>query len=283
MAARCRADLPHDNPGVALGAAMGALARGRPRQADVRHRARPRAPRRLAGAAHRRVAPASTASASCPWTASRSATARSTAATGSSCASGSTARRRRGTATRRQADALAAAGHPVIDIRLDGRRMGRRRVLPLGGRDRRSRARCWASTRSTSPTSPSRRRTRARVLDEHRAARATCRGRAAARSAGDPAACHTRSATAGCASRAEGDRRRRVLRAHLARVRRDGYLALQAYIAPTERRTDALRAHPGAAARPDAPRDDPRLRPALPALDRPAPQGRPADRAASSS
>ena len=65
---------------------------------------------------------------------------------------------------------------------------------------------------------------------------------------------------------------------HLARRRSNAYLCLQAFIAPTPARDEAFARHPGAAARPDRPGDDGRLRAALPALDRPAPQGRRADR-----
>ena len=51
------------------------------------------------------------------------------------------------------------------------------------------------------------------------------------------------------------------------------YLGIHAYLAPTPRKTEELRAPPGRAAREDQARRDPRLRPALPALDRAAPQG----------
>ena len=70
---------------------------------------------------------------------------------------------------------------------------------------------------------------------------------------------------------------------HLARRRPNAYLALQAFIAPTPARDEALARIRRAAARPDRPRHDRRLRPALPALDRPAPQGRRRRSAGSSS
>ena len=54
MAARCRSDLPHDNPGVALGLALGTLALAGPRQADVPRRSRDRGVRGLGRAADRR-------------------------------------------------------------------------------------------------------------------------------------------------------------------------------------------------------------------------------------
>ena len=65
-----------------------------------------------------------------------------------------------------------------------------------------------------------------------------------------------------------------VLRAHLARAADAGYHAICAYVAATPERTAALRAHPGAAARSHPPGHDARLRATLPALDRTAAQGR---------
>ena len=71
-----------------------------------------------------------------------------------------------------------------------------------------------------------------------------------------------------------------------ARLRRDGlralepggYVAMQAYMAPSIDTDAAHRAHAASAARRTGLRDDGRLRPALPAFDRPAAQGRPGDR-----
>ena len=50
------------------------------------------------------------------------------------------------------------------------------------------------------------------------------------------------------------------------------YLGVHAYLAPTPRKTEELRAPPGRAAREDPAGGHPRLRAPLPALDRPAPQ-----------
>ena len=65
---------------------------------------------------------------------------------------------------------------------------------------------------------------------------------------------------------------------HLARRRADAYLCLQGFIAPTPARDEAIARIRTLLARSDRPGDDGRLWPALPALDRPAPQGRRADR-----
>ena len=68
------------------------------------------------------------------------------------------------------------------------------------------------------------------------------------------------------------------LRRHLARVRPGGYLAIGAFVAPTAGRADGDRSPPWPPPRRHRPRDDRRLRAALPPLHRPAPQGRPGDR-----
>ena len=65
---------------------------------------------------------------------------------------------------------------------------------------------------------------------------------------------------------------------HLARRKPNAYLALQAFIAPSAAASETMDRDPGPSARRDALRDDRRLRPAVPALDGPAPQGRRANR-----
>ena len=68
------------------------------------------------------------------------------------------------------------------------------------------------------------------------------------------------------------------LAAHLARRAPNAYLALQAFIAPTPARDEAMARIRALLRDADPQRHDRRLRPALPPLDRPAPQGRRADR-----
>ena len=115
----------------------------------------------------------------------------------------------------------------------------------------RSSAGCWRSTRSTSPTCRRPRTRRTRVLAEGR--RRTI---------------------------ADADRRRAARRCCAAPAP-PSYLAIMGYVEPV--RASSTRAVARAARGRSATRtqvgDDVRLRPALPALDRPAAQGRPADRA----
>ena len=68
------------------------------------------------------------------------------------------------------------------------------------------------------------------------------------------------------------------LRRHLARRKPNAYLAIQAFIAPTPARDDAFARIRTLLRDAYAPGDDGRLWAALPPLDRPAPQGRRADR-----
>ncbi len=210
--------------------------------------------------------PASPGRASCPWTARPSARPRRTAPTACSCDWAAPATP---SAADAALDALAAAGHPVIDLPLDRGQLGRGRVRALGGRDRH---------RGRRPRGRSvRRAQRHRVQEEHQGG-----ARAARHHGAFPAAPVTASAGSS-AVRGPGALRpssdpgpptaAAVLRAHLARTGEHGYHAISAYIAPTPERTPRC-GDPGAAARPDPARDDPRLRPALPALHRPAPQGR---------
>ena len=70
-----------------------------------------------------------------------------------------------------------------------------------------------------------------------------------------------------------------ALRALLARRRPGGYIALMGYVAPSLEFDEAVAELRATLMRATRARDDVRLRPALPALDRPAAQGRPADRA----
>ena len=69
-----------------------------------------------------------------------------------------------------------------------------------------------------------------------------------------------------------------ALRAHLARVPADGYFQVGAYVAPTRGAHGAPAPPAGQAARRHGQGLHARLRPALPALHRPAPQGRQAQR-----
>ena len=64
-----------------------------------------------------------------------------------------------------------------------------------------------------------------------------------------------------------------ALAAFFAQAEPGDYVALQAYVAPGERRLERLGGAAPACARRPAPRDHAGLRPALPAFDRPAPQG----------
>ena len=138
---------------------------------------------------------------------------------------------------------------------------------------RRSPARCSASTRSTSPTS---RRPRSSPgpcwpgTDAAADADADARRRSRPATACPPRRRHR----AGCR---HGRRRRGARRPPRSPARRR--LPLPAGVhRPVGRGGCRDRPDPGAAARPDRPRHDGRLRPALPALDRPAPQGRHAER-----
>ena len=70
-----------------------------------------------------------------------------------------------------------------------------------------------------------------------------------------------------------------AVRALLAGARPGGYIALMGYVAPSIEFDEAVAELRATLMRADARGDDVRLRPALPALDRPAPQGRAAGRA----
>ena len=158
MADRCRPD-DDTNPGLALGVAMGALARRRPRQADARPGAGARAFGAWAGAAHRREHRQARHRHRAGGRRAARARRRSTARTASSSASAATPATDWRAETDAALDALAAAGHPVIDLPLDDRRVARRRVLPLGVRDGRGRHRARRQ--------PVRRAERDRVEGEH--------------------------------------------------------------------------------------------------------------------
>ena len=275
MLGACREPDPAANPGVSLGLAIGTLATaGRDKLTFLADDAIA-VVRRLGRAAHRREHRQARRRASCPVDleplggvgrlrrrpgvrpASRLAGAATTAAATT------------------LADALEAAGHPVI--RIDARRPDRprRRVRPLGGRHRDRRRRPGhrpvrpAERRGGQAADPRRAGApRARRGRRRRAATAARRRRRPhpARRRGAPADRGRRRPSSPSCAR------------HLARRRPNAYLALQAFIAPTPARDAAHRPDPRAPARPDRPRDDRRLRAALPALDRPAPQGRRADR-----
>ena len=200
---------------------------GRPRQADVpRSTTRSRASGRGPSSSSPR-ARASAASASCPSISSRSARSRRTAPTGRS--SGSPWRRAIDGGRDTLADALEAAGHPVIRIELVGPDRPRRARASAGRSRPRSPGSCSASTRSTSPTSrkPS-------------SSPATCSRRSTAR---ERATDQTGPIASGDGLALYGDAALRLtagddgvvaeLRRHLARRRSDAYLCLQGFIAPT--------------------------------------------------
>ena len=152
MAIACRRRRRRPEPGRRRSALLLGAGRGtRPRQADARRRARARALRRLARAADRRVdrqaGRAILPIDGEPLVARRSATA--TTACSSRCAS--TAHLAPGDDQRLAALAAARPAGGRARPRRSAR--PRRRVLPLGDRDRGRRRRCSASTRSTSPTS----------------------------------------------------------------------------------------------------------------------------------
>ena len=134
MLGACREPDPAANPGVSLGLAIGDAGEGRPRQADVPGRRRDRGVRGVGRAAHRREhrqarrrdRPGRP----------RAARAGRRLRHGPGRSSGSPLARRPTDGGRDAlADALEAAGHPVI--RIDDRRPDRprRRVRPLGGGD----------------------------------------------------------------------------------------------------------------------------------------------------
>ena len=122
-----------DEPGRLAGARHRDAGQGRPGQADVPDRRRDRRASGRGSSSSSPRAPASTASASCRWTSSRSARSRPTARTGRSSGSpwpasdGGGARR-----ARRRARGGRPPGHPDRHRRPD---RPRRRVRPLGGRD----------------------------------------------------------------------------------------------------------------------------------------------------
>ena len=174
----------------------------------------------------------------------------------------------------RRSTRSSAAGHPVIDIALAGGAWARRRVLPLGVRDRRSPAPCWASTL--------RRAQRHRVEGEHRA-----RARGAPRDGHCPA---------GAAARARlltlyGDAALRLTGRHwpaagCARTSARPRSGLRRHpgvpAAPTASATPRCARHPGAAARPHAARRRPSAT-ARASCTRPASSTRAARRRAASS
>ena len=164
MAARCRSDLPHDNAGVALGLALGVLARtGRDKVTFLRiPRSRRSAPGRSSCSPS---PPASTASGSSPSTASRSGLRTATPRTVSSCGCRSRAPPRTAARTTPWAGPTASRRRSNYSAIPSSGSHSRIRwtspVSSIAGRSRpRSRASCSESTRSTSPTSRRQRRTR---------------------------------------------------------------------------------------------------------------------------
>ena len=171
-------------------------------------------------------------------------------------------------------DALRRGRPPGRSTSARRRRSGSAASSSAGSSRPRSPGRCWASTPSTSPTSPSPSRTQAGARAFHATARS----------------CRSASRTAmrlivrrRCPGRWPAERAVTDRAARAPGGAANGYLAIQASSRRRPTATQRLRAVQAQSARPDRPRDDAGLRPALPALDRPAPQGRPAARAASSS
>ena len=273
MLGACREPDPARNPGVSLGLAIGHAGEGRPRQADVPRRRRDRELRGVGRAAHRREHRQARRRdrAGRPRAArrGRARTARTGSSSGSSLAGSDDGGRDA------LADALEAAGHPVIRIELaDPIDLGAEfvrwevataiagAVLGIDPFDQPNVEEAKELTRDVLATAehgeaPRRRRRRRSPSGDG----LTLYGDAALRLT-------------------DGRRRRRrrarppprpAPRRRLPRASRRSSPRPPA----ATRRIARIRA---AAARPDATRDDGRLRPALPALDRPAPQGRRADR-----
>ena len=204
-----------DNPGLALGAALGALARGgrdkvtfiiEPDIAPLRGvgRAAHRREHRQAGHRHR----------------ARRSTSRS-ARPGSTTDDRVFVRLARADATATPPGAAPPtrpwrpSRRPAIRSSTWPRRAGLGGASSSAGSSpRRWPAPCWASTPSTSPTSPSPSTTRPRLLDDYRARRRPPRRRPAA---GDRTARWRSTVTASC-SRPPGTSAADVLRQHLARV-----------------------------------------------------------------
>ena len=230
--------------GLWLGLALGRAGRGRPRQADLRHRPAAAVLRALGRAAHRRVDrqagqghPAG----------GRRAAGRARRLRRRPHLPAPAPRRRARRGDRRQGRG-AARGRPPGDRARDRRpRRPRADLLLRRVRDRHRRAGCWASTRSTSPT---------------------CR-----RPRTPPAACSPR------APRTSPTPTDDELRALLGGLGAPSYLAVMGYVEPSADFDAAVSELRQVDPRRDAVGDDVRLRAALPALDRPAAQGRPADRA----
>ena len=244
--------LPRRRPGRAQQRACGSARRSAssrcngPRQADVRRRRRGDRERRpVARAARRRVDRQARARASCPSPTSRSARRRPTATTASS----STCKRRRLEA--RRAGRRARARRPPGADDPDAGREGPRPDLLL----RRVRHRGRRLGAGAQPVRPAQ---RPGGQGQHQAG--ARRRRCPTSRAGAP-----------------DD----VLGAAAAPPT---YVAIMAYVAAERRRSTTQVAELRRAIRDDTQGDDDvRLRPALPALDRPVPQGRPADRRCSCS
>ena len=272
--ADCREPGPATQPGRrSSGWPSASLAAGRPRQADVRRRPGDRELRRVGRAAHRREHRQARRRdrAGRPGAARRRRrrTAADRVFVGLPLAPGDGEARAARLATSARSTSCEAAGHPVIRIELDDPIDLAGEMRPLGGRDgdRRGRPR-------DRPVRPAERRG-----GQGAHARCSLAGEAVRRLPARPAdagamatSVRRRSASATTAS-PSALRTARSAGSPPERLPRDPGL----HRADTGRATRRSRGSGRARGRPTL-RDDGRLRPALPPLDRPAPQGRPADR-----
>ena len=184
MAEGCRQEQPRQCRARARRVHRRRGARG-PRQADGRAPAVARLARPVDRAARSPRAPASTARDRC-----RSSTNRSAARTSTATIAPSSRSRSESEQSIEQAlAALEAAGHPVLRLSTRHRRP-RRRVFPLGVRDRGRRRRTRHQSRSTSRTCPKRRRKPRRCWPRYAASR-PLRRHARGSNARRPASCRS--------------------------------------------------------------------------------------------
>ena len=149
-------------------------------------------------------------------------------------------------------------------------RSPRRASRPTGptGRRRRCASRASTSSGRSSSAGSSRPPSPARSSASTRSTSPTCRRRRTRRTRCSPPASEPDVAPGGLGRRAVRSRREP-----------GDYVCIQAFVDPTRReRAEGARRSPTRARRGDGLRRHARVRPALPALDRPAAQGRPADR-----
>ena len=218
--ARIMADLTarrrRRQPGPRAGRRHGRPGAGRARQADLRHRARPGVRWAPGWSSSSPSPPARTASASCPSTASRWVRPEVYGADRVFVRLGPGSDDEWHRDVDAKLAALVAAGHPLIDIRLDDAVVGRPASSSAGSSPPPWRASVSASTPSTSPTSPSPSTTRPRSWRAS-PTRAACR----TWSRPPPAArCGPTRSSAATASHATGATWWRRCAAHLARVAR---------------------------------------------------------------